>query len=293
MNWDDVDALCRVIEHGGFTAAARAMNRPKSSVSAAIARLEAQLGTRLLERSTRRMRLTDAGSTLYLDVGATFARLREIRIEATGMASAVAGTLRIAAPYEFGAHHVGMVACAMLQRYPDLRIEIEVEHARIDPLDRRFDIVFSMYDEDEPEARSVARRVFTLPRALFAAPALVARQHAPAHPNDLAGLPVVAAPGESAWGFTDPNGTALRVPIAPRMRSSNADIRRQAAIAGHGVVRVTATFCATALKAGQLVRLLPEWTCTPLRVYALLPGRRLVPPKVRLFLDQLTAIAGT
>jgi DNA-binding transcriptional LysR family regulator len=292
MNWDDVDAFCSVIEHGGFTAAARVLGRPKSSVSASVARLETDLNARLLERTTRRVSLTEAGTSLYHDVAPSFRHLREIQVEAKGLGSAVAGTLRIAAPYEFGAHHIGAVACAMLKDYPALHIEVDVEHARIDPLDRRYDIVFSMVESALPASGTVAKRVFSLPRNVFAAPALLAR-HAPVvQPADLVGVPIIASVDESQWSFADRDGQAIQVPIAaPRMRSSNADVRRRAAIEGLGVARITATFCADAVSAGKLVALLPDHVCAPLRIFALLPGRRLMPPKVRLFLDLLGATA--
>jgi len=289
MNWDDVDAFCRVIEHGGFTAAARAMNRPKSSVSASVARLESQLNARLLQRTTRRLRLTEAGASLYQDVGPTFHRLREVRDQALALGSSVTGTLRIAAPYEFGAHHLGAIACSMLEHYPELRVEIDVEHARIDPLDRRYDIVFSMYDDEPTDVRAVARRVFSLQRALFASPELLARHGPLQQPDELAALPVVGSLDDTKWSFTRAGGASISVPIAPRMRSSNADVRRRAAIEGLGVARITATFCQQAVREGRLQQVLPGFECAPLRIYALLPGRRLMPPKVRLFLDALSA----
>jgi len=289
MNWDDVDAFCHVIEHGGFSAAARAMNRPKSSVSVAIARLETHINVRLLQRTTRRVSPTEAGISLYHDVGPTFKRLREVEVDAMGLGQVVAGTLRIAAPYEFGAHHAGAVACAMLAQYPRLRIDIEVEHARIDPLDRRYDIVFSMADDDMSGVRAIARRVFSLPRGIYAAPGLLAR-HAPLRgPQDLQAMPMLASLHESHWSFGLAGGATASVAIAPRMRSSNADVRRQAAIAGLGVARLTSSFCQEAVRAGRLAAVLPEYPCSPLRLYTLLPGRRLMPLKVKLFLDAIEA----
>src|SRR3954466_8669004 len=166
MDWNDVDAFCCVIERGGFTAAAEALGRPKSSVSASVSRLEAQLGVRLLQRTTRRVRATEAGESLYQDSAPMFHRLREVRSNAAARGNAVVGTLRIAAPYEFGAHHLGAVACAMLGKYPDLRVDLDVDYGRVDPLDRRYDIVFSMFDES-PDSARVARRTYSIPRGLF------------------------------------------------------------------------------------------------------------------------------
>src|ERR1043165_1704291 len=221
MDWNDVEAFCQVIERGGFTAAAKAMGRPKSSVSASISRLEAELGTRLLQRTTRRVRPTEAGESLYQDAGAVFERLRELRADAMARGKAVAGTLRVAASYEFGAHHLGAVACSMLARSPDLRIDIDVEHQRIDPLDRRYDIVFSTFDEDLPDSGRVARRIFALPRGLFAAPAFLERRPPLRQPQDLAEVPAIANAFDAEWTFTDAEKGEIKVPVRPRMRSPN------------------------------------------------------------------------
>jgi DNA-binding transcriptional LysR family regulator len=286
MDWNDVEAFCCVIEHGGFTAAAKALTRPKSSISASVSRLEAQLGAQLLQRTTRRIRATEAGESLYQDAAPMFQRLREVRSNAAARGNAVAGTLRIAAPYEFGAHHLGAVACAMLARYRDLRIDIDVEHGRIDPLDRSYDIVFSYFEGDLPDSGRVARSVFSLKRGIFASPALLEKYPKVKTPQDLAELPAIASPADAEWTFADSTST-FSVPIRARMRSPNADVRRRATLEGLGVSRIVYTFCQDMAADGRLVELLTDHSCAPLRIHALLPGRRLVPPKVRIFLDLL------
>ncbi|MGE5640278.1 MAG: LysR family transcriptional regulator [Clostridia bacterium] len=286
MDWNDVEAFCQVIERGGFTAAAKAMSRPKSSISASVARLETELGARLLQRTTRRVKPTEAGESLYQDAGGMFQRLREIRIDALARGKVVGGTLRIAAPYEFGAHHLGAVACAMLAKYPDLRIDLDVDYGRVDPLDRRYDIVFSNFDEG-PDSGRVAQRAYPIARGLYAAPALLERFRSLRAPEDLAELPAIASTMDAEWTFLDAENHEHRVPIRPRLRSVNADVRRRATVAGLGISRIVRTFCAQEVKEGKLVELLPEFGCAPLVFYALLPGRRLMPPKVRVFLEAL------
>src|ERR671926_493743 len=110
MDWRDWELFCEVVQHGGFSAAARVLGHPKSSLSAAVQRLEANLGLRLIERTTRHLRLTDAGDTIYQRVRPLFAALHDTHGEALAMSSAISGTLRIKSPYEFGAHHAGPVA---------------------------------------------------------------------------------------------------------------------------------------------------------------------------------------
>jgi DNA-binding transcriptional LysR family regulator len=292
MDWDDLDIFCHVIEHGSFSGAARVLRRPKSSISASVARLEAKLGTRLIERTTRRLRLTEAGESLYRGMSPLFGHLREALGAAAAMGSSVSGRLRIAAPYEFGAHHLGAVACAMLTEHTDLEIDIDVEHQPVNLFDQQYDIVFTMIDKDLPSTTGVARRVFSLERGLFASPAFLEQVEPPLTPYDLKNLPLLAASSDTEWSFVDPLGGRHSIPVAaPRLRSSNAGIRLQAALAGLGVARITATYCEPSVQTGGLKRLLTEFECAPLRVYALLPARRLMPLKVKLFLDTLQSMS--
>jgi len=287
MHWDDVDVFCRVVEHGSFTAGARAMERPKSSISVSIGRLEETLGTRLIERTTRRFRLTEAGEKLYHSVGAPFSALRQASAEALAERDTVGGLLRVAAPYEFGAHHLGPVACALMQRYPALRVQIDVEHGVVNPLERHYDVTFAMLESGLPTSSLVVRRIFSLERAVFASPELLKTHGEPETPADLAELPLLVSPIDHEWTFQGPDGAQSVEIAAPRLTSSNAGLRLQAACSGLGVARITATFCAADVAAGRLRRILPEHACAPLRVYALLPGKHLLAPKVRLFLDAL------
>jgi DNA-binding transcriptional LysR family regulator len=288
MNWDDFDAFCQVVDHGGFTAAARALDRPKSSLSASVSRLEAQLNTRLLERTTRQLRLTEAGESLYRDISKPFAQLRERAVDALAQGTTVQGTLRIAAPYEFGAHHLASVACRLMREHPALKVHIDVEHARVALFERNYDLVFSAIEHSFAPSTVVTRRVYSLERGVFASPGLLAGDAAPGHPEELNALPLLAGGDDQSWSFANAEGGSAEVEVRnPRLRSGNAEIRLKAAIEGIGVARITSTFCASALARGELVQLLPQWTCAPLRIHALLPGRRLVAAKVRAFLDLL------
>ena len=292
MDWDDLDIFCHVIDHGSFSGAARALGRPKSSVSASIARLEARLGTRVIERTTRRLRLTEAGESLYREMSPLFAHLREALGNAAAKGETVSGRLRIAAPYEFGAHHLGAVACAMLADHPELEVDIDVEHQPVNLFDQQYDIVFTMIDKDLPSTSGAIRRVFSLERGLFASSGLLAGIEPPRTPYDLKDLPLLAAASDTEWAFKDSAGGHHSIAVAaPRLRSSNAGIRLQAALAGLGVARITATYCEPAVQAGRLQPLLTDFECAPLRVYALLPARRLMPMKVRIFLDTLESMS--
>jgi DNA-binding transcriptional LysR family regulator len=238
------------------------------------------------------LRLTDAGETIYRRVKPLFTALHDTHSEALAMSSTIAGTLRIKSPYEFGAHYVGPVASELMGRYPDLAIRIDVEHEIVNPVAENYDIVFAMLEAPLPSAGTIIRRVFTIERGLFAAPALLARFGEPRSWEDLARLPLLIGPADTPWAITTPQGTLEHLAVEQaRLISSNAHIRLQAALAGHGVLRVTASFTRTAVEAGLLRRLLPDHVCEPLNVHALLPARQFIPAKVRCFLDALEAHA--
>src|SRR6185437_4318155 len=207
MDWRDWDVFCHVVDHGGFTAAARVLGHPKSSLSAAVQRLEADVGLRLLERTTRRLRLTEAGESVYHRVGPLFAALRDARSESMAACGTVAGILRIASPYEFGAHHVGPVACALMASYPNLRVRIDVEHEIVDPIAGNYDMVFAMLEAPLRPSAIVIRKVFSIARGLFAAPSLLESRGEPRTLGDLAGFPLLAGPTDAEWTLTDRHGS--------------------------------------------------------------------------------------
>ncbi|MDF3885813.1 LysR family transcriptional regulator [Cupriavidus basilensis] len=289
IQWNDWEAFCCVVEQGTFTAAAEQLDCPKSRVSAAVARLELAIGSKLLQRTTRRMRLTDAGSAVYRDVAPLFARLREIRQETLAREERVQGVLRIAAPYEFGAHQLGGVICRTLAAHPALDVKVEITQGMVDPIRDGFDVAFVAVDADLPDSGTVARRIYHVERGLFAAPALAAGLHPQLLPEDLANLPTLTTPGDDMWEFMR-EGERVAVPIRPRMQTANAELRLQGALAGLGIARLSLIYCEAEVAQGRLVKVLPDYPPPPLRVFALLPDRRLQPRKVRVFMEAVEAM---
>jgi DNA-binding transcriptional LysR family regulator len=290
MDWRDWELFCEVVQHGGFSAAARVLGHPKSTLSAAVQRLESNLGLRLIERTTRHLRLTDSGETIYQRVKPLFTALHDAHGEALAMTSAIAGTLRIKSPYEFGAHHAGPVACELMANYPNLVVRIDVEHEIVSPVAENYDIVFTMLESPLPSTGIVIKKVASLERGLFASPGLLKTFGEPRNLEDLARLPLLASPNDAPWALTTPAGVTSHVAVQnARLVTPNADIRLQAALSGHGVLRVTSSYTDAAIASGRLRRLLPDHVCEPLNVHALLPARQFVPARVRCFLDALQA----
>ncbi|MGO4332041.1 LysR family transcriptional regulator [Cupriavidus sp. 2TAF22] len=289
IQWNDWEAFCCVVEQGTFTAAAEQLDCPKSRVSAAVARLEAAIGAKLLQRTTRRMRLTDAGSAVYRDVAPLFARLREIRQETLAREERVQGVLRIATPYEFGAQRLGGVICHTLAAHPALDVKVEICQGMVDPIRDGFDVAFVAVDNDLPDSGTVARRIYHVERGLFAAPALAASLPQQLQPEDLSNLPTLTTPGDGMWEFMR-GEERVSVPIRPRMQTSNAELRLQGALAGLGIARLSEAYCEAEVAQGRLVKVMPDFLTPPLRVFALLPDRRLQPRKVRVFMEAVEAM---
>lgn len=289
IQWNDWEAFCLVVEQGTFTAAADLLDCPKSRVSAAVARLETAIGAKLLERTTRRMRLTDAGGAVYRDVAPLFARLREIRHETLAREERVQGVLRIATPYEFGAQQLGAVICRALAAHPALDVVVEITQGMVDPIRDGFDIAFVIVDTDLPDSSTVARRIYHWERGVFAAPALAASLPSQLRPDDLLNLPTLATPGVTEWEFMH-GSERIVVPIRPRMQTYNAELRLQGALAGLGIVRLAMNYAEAEVAQGRLVQVLRDYPLPPLKVFALLPDRRLQPRKVRAFMEAIESM---
>ncbi|WP_169149633.1 LysR family transcriptional regulator [Azoarcus sp. TTM-91] len=286
-DWNDWYAFAAVAQLGSFTRAAEQLGLPKSSVSYAVARLERRLGQRLLERSTRRLALTEQGERLREQVAPLFERLDGVAAEAGDARDEARGVLRISTPYEFGVLQLGEVVNEVLGQHPGLEIELDVRVGTLDAPGPQYDLAFVATGDSLPDSPRIARRVYTVARGLYATPELVRRYGAPGKVADLAHWPCISMLGETRWLFRD--GAGREHAIQPRgpLRTTNAALRLQAALAGRGATLLAAAFCRGELATGQLVPLLPAYTPNPLRIYAFLPARGLVPARTRVFMEAI------
>ncbi|CAN7702507.1 HTH-type transcriptional regulator DmlR [compost metagenome] len=292
IEWKDWEIFCRVVEGGGFTQGAELAEVPKSSASAAVARLESQLGIRLFERTTRRVRVTERGQRLYERVAPLFAELHDISAEATSDSAEVSGLLRISTPYEVGSQHLSESLTRVLRAHPGLRVQVDVSWDQPDLIRHGYDLAFVMTDTALHDTSFASKRVVLIERAFYAAPALIKTRGLPRTPQDLQGWPTLGNADDRHWEFLRDGVEIARLDVEPRICTHNAELRLKAALDGLGVTRLSPRFVQDAVGQGQLVRVLPGYASSPLKVYVLMPARKLMPASVRLLLDVLEQTLG-
>lgn len=278
--------FAEVAEAGSFTAAAAKLGVSTPAASRAVAQLEARIGARLLIRTTRSVRTTEAGARLAADARRILADLDAAEAAAAGAHGRVAGTLRITAPVLFGRLRVAPVAAEFLDAHPDARVELAL-------LDRPVDIVMEGHDiavriGTPPDSslrmiRAGAQRLVTC-----AAPALIAARGAPARPEDLADWPVAGgsifdAPG--LWRFERGSDAVTVRMEAPRLATGDIAASIATALAGRGVLRALAYQVAEAVAGGELTPLLEGFETREIPVSLLHPAGARAPGLVRAFLD--------
>lgn len=277
--------FARVAEAGSFAAAARELGLTRAAVGQQMARLEAHVGARLLQRTTRRMGLTELGEAFL----AHCQRLRDeaeegIRVVAA-LQGAPRGTLRVSAPVSFGTRHLAPLLPAFLAERPEMRVDLQLGDAFVDLIRDRFDLVVRIR---EPEDSSlVARKLATIRRVAVAAPAYLRERAAPKTPAALrehACLVYTGSESPELWRF----GRA-GVRVRGRLRSNDGDVLREAALAGAGVAFLPTFLVGEDIARGRLVHLLPAYVDERLRLHALHARREGMAPKVRAFLDFLDA----
>lgn len=283
---DELRLLVAVVEAGSLAAAGRRLGHAPPVVTRAIAGLEERLGLRLLERSTRRLAPTEAGRHLVEHARRLLADYAEAMAAMAGEGSAPRGRLRVAAPLVFGRWHVAPILADFLAAQPAVTAELALSDRNADLLEEGLDVALRI----GPLADSglVARRVGQVRRMVAASPAWVAAHGLPERPEALAGVPAVIFASRATspdWVFHAPEGGTLAIRVTPRLTVNEAEAAVAAAIAGHGPVSALSYQLAAALADGRLVRLLPGWEAPALPVSLVIPSARLVPARVRAFLD--------
>jgi len=288
---NDLHFFAAVVTHGGFSAAARALGVAKSRVSKRVAVLEAQLGVRLVERSTRRFCVTDAGRDLYERARLIVEQADEIERIAARLQAEPQGLVRISCPTNAVELIEGALR-ALLRRHPRLRLQLLVTNRRIDLIDERVDVAVRVREQLDTDGDLQIRIVGSARQCLVASPGFLASHEAPALPSDLGRLPTVAhheALGPARWILRGPDERLETVEIEPCFAAGDFAMVLEAALDGIGVALLPEIHCAAALEAGRLVRVLPGWSTREGSLHLVFTSRRGMLPSVRVVIDCVTA----
>ena len=286
---DDFIMFTTIAEQASLVRASELLNMPKATVSRRLANLEAALGQRLLLRTTRRLTLTDFGLE-FLDhcrrvseeVASTqdFVRSQEAKPR---------GRLRISLPGDYARHRLSHAMATFIEIYPEIELELDLSALRVDLIGERFDLAIRM-GELENDSTLVARKIDEQHFGLYASPIYLALHPAPQHPNDLIHHASVRMPFKHnqvmPWKLT--LGKTIWEEVAPgRLTVNSPDMVQQLLLDGAGIGALPESFVIEDLRTKRLVKVLPDWRLPSFPAWAVMPMRRYLPSKTRIFLDHI------
>ena len=285
-------AFVRSAELGSLSRAAQELGSKVSSVSRAVAALEADLGAALLNRSTRGLHLTEVGTAFYERATRLLAELEDARLVASSLNARPQGLLRLNLPAAFGRLHVVPHLAAFMAAYPEVRVDATLTDATVDLIESGTDVAVRI--GVLADSALMGRRLAPHRRVLVASPAHVAQAGPPDTPEALVGracLPFALQPSDR-WHFRQGDGPWQALPVTGRLRMNDSEALREAALAGLGIALLPTWVVGPDIDRGALVRLLPEWTVqlapgVEPAIWAVYPPKRIVSPKVRVFVDFL------
>jgi DNA-binding transcriptional LysR family regulator len=284
--------FARVVEDGGFTAAARTLHVPKSSVSRAVTLLEAELGVRLLQRSTRKVQLTEAGRVFYDRASHALAGLEEARAAVTDLQSSLRGTVRVTAPPDAGAWILAPIVARFVAQHPGVRVEGVLSGRIVDLVAEGVD--FALRAAPLVDSSLVARRLAPRAAGLFAAPSYLARQRKITQVADLAQQHCLLFRGDhgrARWTLFGPGGEES-VEVGGPVSADDFAFLYEAALHGTGVALLPKFLAEASVERGELVRLLPEYEGQRGVWHLVYPSGRYLPRRASAFRDFVVSEIG-
>lgn len=288
---ESMRAFVEVVNHSGFAAAGRHLGLSRSVVNKLVGQLEAALGVKLLQRTTRRVSPTDAGRAYYercvdilAEVAAADVAVGQLQIEPKG-------TLRINAPMSFGTMHLAEAIAQFMAQYPEIQVQLTLNDRFIDLIEEGFDITLRI--AASPEKDSMATQILApIARAICASPAYLERNGRPAHPNELIGhdcLKYGHFATENRWKLIAKSGEPLSVRVRCKGYANNGEVLRDWAIAHQGIVYLPTFILGDALKSRRLVKILEDYCPQPLVAYLTYAPNRHFSTKIQLLTAFLQA----
>jgi DNA-binding transcriptional LysR family regulator len=289
LDLNDIAMFVQVVRRGSFAGAARRLGLPPNTVSRRIQQLEAQLGTRLMQRSTRKLTLTSAGQAFHERCAGAVDGLVEAGQELMTGSREPSGLIRIAATADFFDFFPMEWVAGFLAAHPLVRVDFVLSDANADLIGEQIDIAFR--GGALPDSGYVARKLVSARTdGLVASPAYIAARGAPATLQDLVNHDCVTSPhpsGRTVWRLSGPGGTQEEVQVAGRFSGNTARALRKAAIAGLGVALLPPTMALPDVEAGRLVPVLPQYQRTGQGLSVLYPSRKHLPLAVSAFIGMV------
>ena len=290
---DGIRSFTRVVEAGGFAAAAREIGVSRSVVNKQVARLEDELGAQLLRRSTRRVTPTDTGAAFYERCVAVLAELDAALSAVSELEGSLRGTLRVNAPMSFGTLHMADIVADFMGNHPDIRVELVLNDRFVDPLEEGFDVSIRI-SEPLVSTSLVSREIVPARRVLCASPDYLRKHGEPSTPGELQSHRCLHYGYQASgvqWRLRGPYGDQP-VAIDCAMWSNNGEVLAAAAIRHQGIALLPTFIVGASLQAGELRTLMCDYEPTRLTLCALYPRHRHLSSKVRLFVDSVATAIG-
>jgi DNA-binding transcriptional LysR family regulator len=285
---DDLAVFVEVVQRGSFTATAEHLEVSKAVISKYIGRLEQRLGARLLNRTTRRLTLTEAGEVLYRKASIALADLGAAEAGVMELTGRPRGRLRVSAPSHFGEMFLARMFTEFKQRYPDISLDLDLDNRLVDMVQERFDVAIRI--SGLRSSSLVARKLADVRSLTCASPAYLKRHGRPSTPAELReheclNYSLDRTPSE--WQYRRPHGRWVAVQAEGSFRCNSEGTLKQAALDGIGILNIPDLFIEQELREGKLVTLLDDYEGAPLSLAAVFPTREHLAPKVRVFVDFL------
>lgn len=290
LNLNDLLVFVRVVDHGGFAAASRALRIPKSTLSQRLSALEKAIGVRLVQRTSRSFVLTEIGRDFHRHAAAMLIEAEAAEDVIKGRLAEPSGTVRISASMPIAQFRLAPLLPRLAVSYPKIRIVLDVTDRFVDIVQEGFDIAIRNHFAPLRDTDLVQRRIGIDAAWLVASPDYVRGKGMPARPQDASGLDgLMASTSDTVWKLENDQGAVAEITPSPRYVANETVALLEAAKAGLGVACLAGSFCAPLVASGALVRILPDWTAGGVATTLLMPHRRGQLPSVRVVADQIVA----
>jgi len=284
---DGMVIFAQVIDSGSFTNAAQASNHSTSYISKEINKLEARLGVRLINRTTRSISLTPEGELYYRQSQDIINDAQQVELQLAGHQQEPQGYLKVSCPVSFGLSRVRPVLASYMIKYPKVVVDLELDDRQVDMVSEGYDVVFRASDQLE-DSSLISRQIMSSRGVIIAAPAYLKKFGTPKHPSELSAHQTISysrAKNHNLWRFESEGGEEIMVKVSSHLITNSGEMELAMCVAGQGITRIPRFNLNGELERGELVELFTDFTPRLLNVFLVYPSRKHMSSKVRSFID--------